>query len=203
MAAGLTGIVSEFLQRLNVASPHVVGHSLGGLVASLLAASGRTSSVINVDQPFFMGDWIPTARRLEHRLRGSDYTEAQVEWMDELGGPELPRSVREELCRYRASTRQQQIALSAFSLFFTPTETEQSIAARFESILRGVRCPYLALLGSDPGSEYARWLTRLVPSARVEIWDGMGHWLHRVDPERFATRVLGFLANVTATTGAA
>ena len=35
----------------------------------------------------------------------------------------------------------------------------------------------------------------LVPSAHIEVWDGSGHMLHLVDPERFAARVRPLLAD--------
>jgi len=33
-----------------------------------------------------------------------------------------------------------------------------------------------------------------VPHAEVEVWEGMGHFLHLVDPVRFAERVRDFVA---------
>jgi pimeloyl-ACP methyl ester carboxylesterase len=37
-----------------------------------------------------------------------------------------------------------------------------------------------------------------VPTAKVEVWDGLGHWLHRVEPERFAARMREFLGSTAA-----
>jgi hypothetical protein len=36
-------------------------------------------------------------------------------------------------------------------------------------------------------------LTRLVPTAVVEVWDGMGHFLHLIDSTRFAARLADLL----------
>jgi pimeloyl-ACP methyl ester carboxylesterase len=49
--------------------------------------------------------------------------------------------------------------------------------------------PVLSLHGSQPPSDYVAWLTGLVRGAQIEVWEGSGHMLHLVDPERFAARV--------------
>jgi pimeloyl-ACP methyl ester carboxylesterase len=54
-----------------------------------------------------------------------------------------------------------------------------------------------AMLTTPPEELTARaeaWLTALVPSAQVEVWDGSGHMLHLVDPKRFAARVRPLLS---------
>jgi pimeloyl-ACP methyl ester carboxylesterase len=48
----------------------------------------------------------------------------------------------------------------------------------------------------DPGEDYGRWLQHLVPTAIVELWPGMGHYLHLVDPARFLARLGEFESKV-------
>jgi pimeloyl-ACP methyl ester carboxylesterase len=57
-----------------------------------------------------------------------------------------------------------------------------------------IRVPLLSLHGSPPPDDYEPWLTGLVPTAEVEVWEGMGHLLHLVDAPRFAARVTEFLS---------
>jgi hypothetical protein len=52
----------------------------------------------------------------------------------------------------------------------------------------------LSLDGSAPEADYEGWLTELVPTARVEVWEASGHMLRLVDPQRFAARVRLLLA---------
>jgi hypothetical protein len=40
----------------------------------------------------------------------------------------------------------------------------------------------LSLHGSAPEADYEGWLTELVPTARVEVWEASGHMLRLVDP---------------------
>ncbi len=61
-----------------------------------------------------------------------------------------------------------------------------------------VKVPYLSLHGIDPGPEYAPWLTRLVPTATVEVWPEHGHYPHLVDQARFLQRLHDFEAAVHA-----
>lgn len=49
-------------------------------------------------------------------------------------------------------------------------------------------------LGATVAAVYAAWLTGLVPDALVEVWDGSGHMLHLVEPDRFAARLRPLLA---------
>jgi pimeloyl-ACP methyl ester carboxylesterase len=72
------------------------------------------------------------------------------------------------------------------SALTTPPEQLTAIA---EAVLARITVPLLALHGSSPSADYEAWLTRVVPSARLEVWDGSGHLLHLVDPERFAARI--------------
>jgi pimeloyl-ACP methyl ester carboxylesterase len=49
------------------------------------------------------------------------------------------------------------------------------------------------VLPRRPPADYRTWLTGLVPTAVVEVWDGMGHFLHLVDSTRFAARLADLL----------
>jgi len=60
--------------------------------------------------------------------------------------------------------------------------------------------PMLVVWGSrDPivPAAHAETVRRLVPSARVEVFPGAGHWPHLDDPDRFCTVLLDFLATTT------
>jgi pimeloyl-ACP methyl ester carboxylesterase len=187
--------IGEFVRRLELVSPHLIGHSLGGLLVTLLAAPVRAASVVNVDQPFFMGPFIALVRELEPRLRGSDFVAAMNDMTDRMGGGCVPARVLDELRGYRAKARQD-FVLSLWRPLLT--QDEEAVAAMVEPHLKQIRCPYLALHGEEPGAAYREWLTRAVPTAKIEVWNGLGHWLHRAEPERFAARVREFLGSASA-----
>jgi pimeloyl-ACP methyl ester carboxylesterase len=61
--------------------------------------------------------------------------------------------------------------------------------------------PMLVVWGSrDPivPAAHAETVQSLVPTARVEVFEGAGHWPHLDDPERFCTVLLDFLASTPA-----
>jgi pimeloyl-ACP methyl ester carboxylesterase len=75
------------------------------------------------------------------------------------------------------------------------TTPPEQLTATAEAVLPRISAPLLSLHGSRPPSDYEAWLRRLVPRAHVEVWEGTGHMLHLVDPERFAARVRPLLAD--------
>jgi pimeloyl-ACP methyl ester carboxylesterase len=186
----LARALGEVIRRLGLESPHLIGHSLGGLTVTLGASMFPAASVVNVDQVFFMGPFNALVREFEPRLRGPGFVDAMIEFMDRIGGDRLSPAVHRELCAYRARARQD-FAMSLFAPLLTQGDRE--VATLLEPFLARIRCPYLALIGHDPGTEYRDWLRRTIPTSTVEIWEGTGHWLHRVEPERFAARVRRFL----------
>ena len=48
------------------------------------------------------------------------------------------------------------------------------------------RVPYLFVAGHEVEPEYADWLNRVLPQARITVWPGSGHFPHLAYPERFA-----------------
>jgi pimeloyl-ACP methyl ester carboxylesterase len=83
------------------------------------------------------------------------------------------------------------------ALLTTPAEQLSKIA---EAVLPRISAPLLSLHGSAPEADYEGWLTELVPTARVEVWEASGHMLRLVDPQRLAARVRPLLAEQPAPT---
>jgi pimeloyl-ACP methyl ester carboxylesterase len=157
----------------------------------LLGALVPVRSILNVDQSLRLGSFIELVRGIAPRLSGPDFVDALNEEMELLGGTRLPERVRRELRAYRVEARRPVVLGLWLPLV---DQTEDAVVATLTPLLQQVRAPYLSLHGSDPGPGYEAWLRALVPSARVETWDGLGHWLHRVEPERFLGRLQAFHA---------
>lgn len=64
---------------------------------------------------------------------------------------------------------------------------------RIDDMTGSIHAPVLALFGRQPGAE-ERDRFALLPAAKVEAWVGGGHFLHLADPDRFAQRLLAFVA---------
>jgi pimeloyl-ACP methyl ester carboxylesterase len=187
----LASDVRAVVDALDVGAPHVVGHSLGGMVATGYAALFPVRSVLNVDQPLQLGDFLHLVRELEPALRGDGFVDAMNLAMEALAGDALPDRAKSRLRAFRESAHQD-VVLALWEPLFT--QSPEQLSEAVEALLPNVTAPYLSLHGTDLGAAYEDWLTGLVPRATVETWDGLGHWLHLVEPERFVARVRTFTA---------
>jgi pimeloyl-ACP methyl ester carboxylesterase len=190
-AGALTAAVARFVAARGLAAPRVIGHSLGAVVATLLGAFTPVRSVVSVDQPLRLGPFLEMIRQIAPRLAGRDFVAVMNEELELVAGPGLPDWLREELRAYRVVERRPAVLGIWLPLV---DQTEERIAETLAPLFERLTAPYLALHGPDPGPGYAEWLRERIAGARVEIWPEHGHWLHRVDPERFLARVREFHA---------
>jgi pimeloyl-ACP methyl ester carboxylesterase len=71
------------------------------------------------------------------------------------------------------------------------------LQAWIDTILAEVNVPYLGVFGR-PITDSEREFERL-PDVQLEEWAGDGHFVHLVDPDRFATRLRRFVDHCTTT----
>lgn len=176
------------VEELGLDAPAVVGHSLGGTAAAIYAAAHPARAVVCVDQGLRFGDFAERVMPYADRLRGDECMQAVIEIEHGLG-LEPYGGVAEMEQRILDFPPEVVRGLWA-ALLTTPPDELTAVA---EAILPRIDAPLLALHGSPPPPDYERWLTGLVPTARVEVWDGAGHILHLVEPDRFAARLREFL----------
>ncbi|HQZ35866.1 MAG TPA: alpha/beta hydrolase [Ilumatobacteraceae bacterium] len=185
--------VVETAAALGVTDAVIVGHSLGGVVASAYAAIAPCRAVVNIDQPLRLSGFKETLSQLEPMLNGTRETfEQALELMFEAMDGPLSASEQERLRQHRRAD--QAVVLATWASVFESTPAE--LDATVEALAAGITVPYLSLHGMDPGADYAPWLQHLVPTATVEVWPGMGHYLHLVDPPRFLARLAEFETQV-------
>lgn len=181
--------VAETLTSLGVVNPLVVGHSLGGVVATAFAAVARPRAVLNVDQPLRLAAFKDALGQLEPMLRGDDETfRAAIDLVfQQMMGP-LPDAEADRVASLRHAD--QSVVLGIWGTVFESTADELDRSVR--ALASSVTVPYLSLHGIDPGAEYTSWLRGCIPSAAVEVWPEQGHYPHLVQPTRFLERLLDF-----------
>ncbi len=180
---------AEITAGPGVTGPLVVGHSLGGIVASAFAAVARPRGVINVDQPLRLADFKAGLTQLEPMLRGDveSFTTAIELVFQSMMGP-LDAG---ETDRVRSLRRADQtVVLGVWGTVFESTAEE--LDATVTALAGAITVPYLSLHGIDPGQDYTQWLRTKVPSATVEVWPDQGHYPHLVHPGRFVERLIDF-----------
>jgi pimeloyl-ACP methyl ester carboxylesterase len=183
----LVGDLQAVVDELGIAEPAVVGHSLGASVAAVFAAFHAARAVVCVDQTLRWGDFAPLVQARERELRVAQPMEAVLAIDHELRlGP-----FRDAGFERRVREFSPELVLGIWAtLLSTPPEHLTAIS---EALLPNIGLPLLSLHGTQPPADYQTWLTRLVPTAVVEVWDGLGHFLHLVEPGRFAARLADLL----------
>lgn len=190
--------VRAFLQQTGRSSAHVLGHSMGGKVAMLLALENPEA----VDR-LVVVDIAPKAYRPHHTeildaLKSLD--PAQYE-----GRSEIDRSLSERI----ASAPVRQFLLKNLTLDkhtgryrwqanipgIDRNYDAINVAIESESTFDG---PVLFVRGGT--SRYVKdedheQILKLFPNARIQTIEGAGHWVHADAPQQFAEMVLDFLTS--------
>ncbi len=188
----MAGDVIAVAQAAAVSSPHLVGHSLGGVVVSAAGAAFDVASVTDVDQSLQLGSFKDMLMPAEPMLRDPDQYHLVLGAMFEaMMGDKLDAA---EIDRVNALRRpQHEVVFGVWELILTePLETIEATVDGALAAYAGQTVPYLALFGIDPGPDYGAWLSGKIAGARTETWDEHGHYPHLVDPDRFVNTVKTF-----------
>ena len=178
---------------LGFSDPIVVGHSLGGIVATAYAAESPCAAVVNIDQPLRLSGFKEALVSIEPLLRGDEATFRQTidAVFTAMNGP-LPAAEQARILSH--SRFDHEVVLGTWESVLGSSEAE--LDAMVGSMVAGITVPYLAIHGEDPGPGYADWLSSLIPTSTVEVWPGHGHYPHLVDTAHFLARLAEFDAQV-------
>jgi 3-oxoadipate enol-lactonase len=185
--AELAGDALQVLDEAGVDRAHVVGTSLGGMVAQelALAAPERVDKLVLVctlpggSRSFPMPE--QTVRLMEARATLREYVENALE-------PDPRPELVDRILEHRVATAQP----------YEPWAAQAAAGAAFDvsDRLGGLTTPTLVIHGDgdvvvDPRN--AELLRELIPNARVKIYPGCGHLLMWQQPELFARDLEEFL----------
>lgn len=185
----LEGLLLDVEAVLSLFGPAVVvGHSLGGYIATEAAARfpGLVRGVVNLDQPLNMGEMAEGLKAAEPALRSAQFPAVLGALFDRIGVQKLPAALQEEMRAYRGLERQETVLGIWEPLFTSPAE---ELGARVEATLHRITQPYLALHGEPLPESYLAWIQGQLPRGEIEVWPGLGHYLHWLEPEKTAARV--------------
>jgi pimeloyl-ACP methyl ester carboxylesterase len=167
--------------------PLLIGHSLGGMVVTAYAAAEDVRAAVNVDQSLNLAPLQVGIQAQADALRGDAFPAVIDALFTSMRGT-LPD---DEWRRLEALRRpDQEVVLSIWALLLDTSPEE--LAAEVHAMVDGLTAPYLALDGIDPGPDEAAFLTGLIPQAQLEVWPGLGHHPHLVEPARFTERIRSF-----------
>ncbi|HXS08083.1 MAG TPA: alpha/beta fold hydrolase [Rhizomicrobium sp.] len=175
----------RLLLELEVENPALVGHSLGGAIASFYAAHFPVRGVINLDQLLRLGPMMAAVKERRDLIWGPDFPAFWNSLMETFGLDQLPAGVRE--WAESLSHPRQQIVLNYWDQLFHSDPEE--FQAYIDGALRKIGAPYVALHGSLPDSDYAGWMRQRMPGAEIIDLATPCHFPHLLDPDRFAAMV--------------
>lgn len=183
------GDVLGLIRELGLAAPVLLGHSMGGMTAAMVAAQIDVpiSAVILVDPTFL-------SPQRQREVRDSDVAEQQrrllsltkhdVSAQIRTRHPHRSAEIVELLAEARLRTR-----LSALDVLTPPNPDYRRLAS-------AIRVPVLIVIGDAPvvSIDAAKELQSLNSRVRVEQIANAGHGVPYDQPERLAALVSSFLA---------
>ena len=185
--------VHDLLVSLAVELPVVVGHSMSGGIAAAYALAYPTKGIVLVDNGPEIRPFAELLHRLEPVLRGPGFADAWPQFEASLGLDRIPEPVHSLVLDTHDVTQDVVVGYWEPLLQADPTELQESIDARMSRF----DVPCLAVFGRPLGDGERQRFERL-PDVQLEEWTGEGHFVHLVDPDRFATRLEKFVAYCAA-----
>ena len=167
-------------------APVLVGHSISGGFVTAYGAMFPCRGVVNIDAlPTDLEMFARGLKQLEPQIRGAGFGAA---WAKLEAGFQLHllpagmRTVVESTCAPR-----QDIAISYWSeLLEQPAEAIAPVLAGAGAALAAKGLPYVLVTGHTPAPALAQFFAARGLAARIEAWDGTGHFPHLAHPARFA-----------------
>jgi len=169
--------------------PIVVGHSMGGIVATAYGALFPARAIVNVDQPLHLAGMQQQVQQAEGLLRGEAFP-LFIEGMFAQMAGGLNAAAMARVDGIRAP--RQDVVLGMWRPLLE--DSPEQLAALVSELTRvPADVPYLVITGLDAGPEYAAWLQEQIPHAVHEVWGPPTHYPHLVAPARFVARVEEFV----------
>ncbi|MGC4943680.1 alpha/beta fold hydrolase [Kribbella sp. DT2] len=180
-------VLHEAVVEAGLHTPVLVGHSIGGALATIYAGKYPTAGVVNVDQPLLVGPFKDVLAQLEPTLRSPAYGEVWDQMLAGMGIEQLPQSAQDLV---NASTRPSQEVLLGYwrEVMESPAEV---LKAEREADLQAIEGPYDYVTATDPPPAYRQWLESSKPGVTITVLPGSGHFPHLAHPGELAKILAG------------
>jgi pimeloyl-ACP methyl ester carboxylesterase len=179
----------ELLEAIEVERPIVVGHSLSGGLAAIYASVYPTRGLVLVDNGPDIRPFAQLVHRLEPALRGPGFAEVWPMFENSFGLERIPEPVRSLVLATHEVKQEVVIAYWEMVLRSDPAELQ----AWIDTIMARLDTPCLGVFGRLITDGERERFNRL-RGVELEEWVGDGHFVHLVDPDRFAGRLRKFVA---------
>jgi pimeloyl-ACP methyl ester carboxylesterase len=177
--------IHRAVDEAGLQSPVVVGHSIGGVIATAYAAQHPTRGVINVDQPLQVAPFAALVQSVADKLRGPAFPAVWQMFAASMHIELLPEAAQ-VLVRSSGQPRQDLVLAYWREVLDRPVSEIASFATATLEAVRSAGVPYLVVAGADLEPEYHKWLSKTLPQAAITVWPASGHFPHIAYPGRFA-----------------
>jgi pimeloyl-ACP methyl ester carboxylesterase len=180
--------VHELVLSSGVEAPIVVGHSMSGGVAAFYAASYPTAGAVFVDTGPEIKPFAQLVQQLEPVLRSPRFPDVWQKFEESLGLDLIPEPDRSLVLETHEVDQEVVLGYWDELLRTDPDGMQELVDAQ----VRAIDAPILGVFGR-PVTEGERERFSWLPDVQIEEWTGDGHFVHLVDPDRFANRLLEFV----------
>src|SRR6266545_397427 len=163
-------------------------------LACLYASAHPTRGLVFVDNGPDIRPFAELVHRLEPALRGPGFAQVWPTFENSLGLERIPVPVRSLVLATHEVNQDVVIGYWEMVLRSDPAEVQ----AWVDTIMAKLDVPCLGVFGRPITDGELERFERL-PDVQLEEWTGDGHFVHLVDPDRFATRLRQFVDHCTAT----
>ncbi len=184
----VTDAVHQAVEQAGLVSPIVVGHSIGGVIATVYAARYPARGVTNVDQSLQLTPFVELLHALRDQILGPGLPVVCERFLASMQIELLPPSAQQLI---RSSWLGRQDLIRAYwreALDRSAAELAELMTSALAT-LRDAELPYLIVSGSEPEGGYREWLRQELPQATLTVWPQSSHFPHLAYPDRFAERL--------------
>ncbi|MFI9834543.1 alpha/beta fold hydrolase [Streptomyces sp. NPDC051913] len=184
----VAALVHQAVTAAGLASPVVVGHSVGGLLATVYAAEQPVRGVVNVDQPLLPGPFGELLRQNEELLRGPDYLRLWERLTAGMGIDSLP-SEAQELVRTVTTPRQDLFLGYWHDVLVRSADEIRAGRERDLAALREQGVFYRHVSTSELPEPYRAWVHSHLPDTVFSVVPSTSHFPHLSHPRELADLV--------------
>jgi pimeloyl-ACP methyl ester carboxylesterase len=184
----VTERIHRLLETLGIERPVVVGHSMAAAIAGLYASAHPARGIVLVDQATEVLPFAQMLHQIAPMLRGPAFGQVWPDIDNSLGLDRIPEPARTLVLETHKVN--QGVVLGYWDQVLTTDPAE--LQAWIDAKAARIQIPCLAVFGRSATDGERERLGRL-PDAQIEEWAGDGHFVHLVDPGRFAARLRAFV----------
>jgi len=189
-AETVTERIHRLLETLGVERPVVVGNSMAAGIAGLYASAHPACGIVLVDQGTEILPFAQMLHQVAPMLRGPAFGQVWPSIEVSLGLDRIPEPTRTLVLETYKVNRDVVLGYWDQVLNTEPAELHVWI----DDKAAGIQVPCLAVFGR-PATDGERERLARLPDAQIEEWPGDGHFVHFVDPGRFAARLRTFVGH--------